>query len=198
MPSSGSCGTRTRSCAARSAASATSRATGRAAGLPASRRADRARPRRGPGQHRRQVEQARLPSRQGRAPLPGRRPGKPAGRPRPGSRLGESPHRAGRRRNRTRPPRGSPSRRAHQRRARRDPGPRRRPEAVWDAPSTTDKDRKQLLRTLLDEVNIAVHRDHDSGLTWSCAGKAGRSPSWPSPSSAHPRADCAPMRAPST
>src|ERR1019366_3984085 len=26
--------------------------------------------------------------------------------------------------------------------------------AVWDAPTTTDKDRKQLLRTLLDEVNI--------------------------------------------
>ena len=36
-------------------------------------------------------------------------------------------------------------------------------QAVWHAPSTTDKDRKQLLRTLLDEVNIAVHRDHDSG-----------------------------------
>ena len=35
--------------------------------------------------------------------------------------------------------------------------------AVWDAPSTTDKDRKQLLRTLLEEVNITVHRDHDSG-----------------------------------
>jgi DNA invertase Pin-like site-specific DNA recombinase len=31
--------------------------------------------------------------------------------------------------------------------------------AVWDAPTTTDKDRKQLLRTLLDEVNITVHRD---------------------------------------
>jgi len=36
-------------------------------------------------------------------------------------------------------------------------------QAIWDAPSTTDKDRKQLLRTLLDEVHIAVHRDHDSG-----------------------------------
>jgi transposase-like protein len=36
-------------------------------------------------------------------------------------------------------------------------------QAVWDAPTTTDKDRKQLLRTLLDEVNISVHRDHDSG-----------------------------------
>src|SRR6266567_453812 len=36
-------------------------------------------------------------------------------------------------------------------------------QAVWDAPSTTDKDRKQLLRTLLEEVNISVHRDQDSG-----------------------------------
>src|SRR5439155_17608017 len=31
--------------------------------------------------------------------------------------------------------------------------------AVWAAPTTTDKDRKQLLRTLLDEVNITLHRD---------------------------------------
>jgi DNA invertase Pin-like site-specific DNA recombinase len=30
---------------------------------------------------------------------------------------------------------------------------------VWEAPSTTDRDRKQLLRTLLTEVNITVHRD---------------------------------------
>jgi DNA invertase Pin-like site-specific DNA recombinase len=30
---------------------------------------------------------------------------------------------------------------------------------VWAAPTTTDKDRKQLLRTLLEEVNITVHRD---------------------------------------
>jgi len=30
---------------------------------------------------------------------------------------------------------------------------------VWDAPSTTDKDRKQLLRTLLEEVNITARRD---------------------------------------
>ena len=29
---------------------------------------------------------------------------------------------------------------------------------VWDAPATTDKDRKQLLRTLLEEVNITLHR----------------------------------------
>jgi DNA invertase Pin-like site-specific DNA recombinase len=32
-------------------------------------------------------------------------------------------------------------------------------DAVWDAPTTTAKDRKQLLRTLLDEVNIALRRD---------------------------------------
>jgi DNA invertase Pin-like site-specific DNA recombinase len=31
---------------------------------------------------------------------------------------------------------------------------------VWTAPTTTDKDRKQLLRSLLDEVNITVRRDH--------------------------------------
>jgi DNA invertase Pin-like site-specific DNA recombinase/uncharacterized protein YndB with AHSA1/START domain len=36
-------------------------------------------------------------------------------------------------------------------------------ETVWSAPTTTDKDRKQLLRTLLDEVNISVHRDHTNG-----------------------------------
>jgi DNA invertase Pin-like site-specific DNA recombinase len=30
---------------------------------------------------------------------------------------------------------------------------------VWAAPTTTDRDRKQLLRTLLDEVNITLHRD---------------------------------------
>src|SRR5213078_2397403 len=31
--------------------------------------------------------------------------------------------------------------------------------AVWDAPTTAGKDRKQLLRTLLDEVNITLRRD---------------------------------------
>jgi len=30
---------------------------------------------------------------------------------------------------------------------------------VWDAPTTTGKDRKQLLRTLIDEVNITARRD---------------------------------------
>jgi DNA invertase Pin-like site-specific DNA recombinase len=31
-------------------------------------------------------------------------------------------------------------------------------DQVWQAPTTTDRDRKQLLRTLLDEVQITVHR----------------------------------------
>lgn len=31
--------------------------------------------------------------------------------------------------------------------------------AVWSAPSTTDRDRKELLHTLLEEVNITVGRD---------------------------------------
>jgi DNA invertase Pin-like site-specific DNA recombinase len=34
---------------------------------------------------------------------------------------------------------------------------------VWSAATTTDKDRKKLLRTLLDEVGIGVHRDQDQG-----------------------------------
>jgi DNA invertase Pin-like site-specific DNA recombinase len=36
-------------------------------------------------------------------------------------------------------------------------------DRVWDAPTTSDKDRKQLLRTLLDEVNLTVHRDTTGG-----------------------------------
>lgn len=36
-------------------------------------------------------------------------------------------------------------------------------EAVWDADTTTDRDRKQLLRTLIEEVNITVHRDETDG-----------------------------------
>jgi DNA invertase Pin-like site-specific DNA recombinase/transposase-like protein len=34
-------------------------------------------------------------------------------------------------------------------------------DGVWSAESTTDRDRKQLLRSLLDEVNITVHRSVD-------------------------------------
>jgi transposase-like protein len=36
-------------------------------------------------------------------------------------------------------------------------------DGLWSAPTTTDKDRKQLLRTLLEEVNISLHRDHTEG-----------------------------------
>jgi DNA invertase Pin-like site-specific DNA recombinase len=36
-------------------------------------------------------------------------------------------------------------------------------EQVWSAPTTTDKDRKALLRTLLDDVHISLHRDHTQG-----------------------------------
>jgi DNA invertase Pin-like site-specific DNA recombinase len=36
-------------------------------------------------------------------------------------------------------------------------------QQVWDAPTTTDKHRKQLLRTLLDEVTISVERDQTQG-----------------------------------
>jgi excisionase family DNA binding protein len=35
--------------------------------------------------------------------------------------------------------------------------------AVWDAPTTTDKDRKQLLHALLDEVVIAITRNPGAG-----------------------------------
>jgi hypothetical protein len=34
-------------------------------------------------------------------------------------------------------------------------------DQVWAAPTTTDRDRKQLLHTLLDEVNITLQRDAD-------------------------------------
>ena len=46
---------------------------------------------------------------------------------------------------------------------------------VWDAPTTTDKDRKQLLRTLLDEVNITLRRDDPAphaDLVLRCKGGA--------------------------
>jgi len=36
-------------------------------------------------------------------------------------------------------------------------------EQVWAAPTTTGKDRKQLLRTLLEEVTVNVHRDDTEG-----------------------------------
>jgi hypothetical protein len=36
-------------------------------------------------------------------------------------------------------------------------------EQVWSAPTTTDRDRKELLHTLLDEVNISVDRGRAGG-----------------------------------
>ena len=45
---------------------------------------------------------------------------------------------------------------------------------VWTAPTTTDKDRKQLLRSLLDEVNISVHRDQDHSARRTAAALEGR------------------------
>ena len=36
-------------------------------------------------------------------------------------------------------------------------------DALWAGPTTTDRDRKELLRTLLDEVNITVSRDRTGG-----------------------------------
>ncbi|WP_239396897.1 recombinase family protein [Frankia sp. CiP3] len=36
---------------------------------------------------------------------------------------------------------------------------------IWDAPTTTDRDRKQLLRTLIDDVKVTVVRDDDAGHT---------------------------------
>ena len=78
-------------------------------------------------QWRRQVEQARYDAGQGRAPLPGRRPGQPAGRPRPGNRVGHRAAPAGRRRDRTRPPRGRAPENPDPARETGDPRPRRRP-----------------------------------------------------------------------
>ena len=49
-------------------------------------------------------------------------------------------------------------------------------EQVWTAPTTTDRDRKQLLRTLLDEVNISVARATATAKPGCCcAGRAARS-----------------------
>ena len=45
---------------------------------------------------------------------------------------------------------------------------------MWSAPTTTDRDRKQLLRTLLEEVSISVHRDHDRRPRRSGAALEGR------------------------
>ena len=46
--------------------------------------------------------------------------------------------------------------------------------AAWSAPTTTDKDRKHLLRSLLDEVNINIHRDHTDSPRRTAAALEGR------------------------
>ena len=55
-----------------------------------------------------------------------------------------------------------PPRRAHQK-----SGPQSWPWAttwaVWEAPTTTDRDRKALLHSLVQEVNITVHREEGTG-----------------------------------
>ena len=135
-----------------------------AAGLPASRRADRARPRRGPGPaRRRQVEQARYHAaraeRRYQAVDPENRlvaRGLEAAWEKALTELAAAEAELARR-EAARPAALTSAERAAILALGDDL------QAVWDAPSTTDKDRKQLLRTLLDEVNITVHRDHDSG-----------------------------------
>jgi hypothetical protein len=67
--------------------------------------------------------------------------------------------------------------------------------AVWDSPAVTDKDRKQLLRTLLEEVNITVRRETEHGradlvLRW----KGGAVTELAVPPQAHPAAPAAHRR----
>ena len=73
--------------------------------------------------------------------------------------MGASPPRPGRRRGRDGPPRSCPPQGLVSTATGRDPGLGDDLGAVWDAPTNTSKDRKQLLRTLLDEVNITLRRD---------------------------------------
>src|SRR6266540_1080214 len=70
---------------------------------------------------------------------------------------------------------------------------------VRDAPTTTDKDRKQLLRTLLGEISITVHRDQTDGradlvLHW----KGGAVSDLSVPLKRKPTTGCAPASTPST
>ena len=83
----------------------------------------------------------------------------------------------GRRRGRTRPPRGSTPENPDTTRETGDPRASATTSAqVWSAPTTTDKDRKQLLRTLLEEVNITVHRDTTDAAADLIAALEGRRP----------------------
>ena len=94
----------------------------------------------------------------GRAPLPGRGAGKSAGRSRLGNGMGKPSARSGGRRSGTAPARTTTP-------ARITPEQLQRLETlacdlrqVWSAPTTTDRDRKELLRTLLEEVILNLKR----------------------------------------
>ncbi len=70
---------------------------------------------------------------------------------------------------------------------------------MWAAPTTTDRDRKRLLRSLLDEVNVTMYRDHSDGqaelmLRW----KGGAITDLTVPIKRKPANGCAPTRTPST
>ena len=135
-------------------------ATRRAAGLPGRRPAPRGRPRRRPGAVAPTGRAGPLPGRSGRTPLPRRRPRQPAGRPRPGNRMEPALQALAdaeaelARRETARPKTLTPQEKSVILALGDDLA------AAWSAPTTTDKDRKHLLRSLLDEVNINVHRDH--------------------------------------
>ena len=58
----------------------------------------------------------------------------------------------------------------HRRRARGDPGPGRDLPQVWNAPSTTQADRKELLRILIEDITATVMGDSelvDVTITWA-------------------------------
>ena len=70
-------------------------------------------------------------------------------------------------------------------------------DQVWAAPTTTDKDRKQLLRALLEEVNISLTRDTPTPTpSWCCGGRAAPSATCPCRSNGN-RPRSAPRRTPS-
>lgn len=63
-------------------------------------------------------------------------------------------------------PAGSP----HCHRTRADPGSGRRPSGVWQAPTTTDTDREQLMRHLIEKIRVSVIDDSERvtvRITWA-------------------------------
>ena len=72
--------------------------------------------------------------------------------------MGEGADRAGRSRGRTGPPRGTATENPDRGTTIPDPRVGQRPRRVWSAPTTTDRDRKELLGTLLTEVTISLDR----------------------------------------